>query len=1714
MPGIDITLLANKQNEQLNTDDYKVIAGEHNATKITVHFPIDYLDYSKRVDFLNVKKEGWTIGLYIPEDVNADYPAGFDKTNFEFTLPREVTVDGEIKMQFVAYLPDGSETFVPFEIVKLSVEEGLVYLKKKSFNPPDLLLQCYTTAVEALLISKQTRNTVNEIQYLVGEAQQSALDAEQSALRAQEIADDALTTCEECVASSEEAIAIATEAKGTADGLADSIATANETADQAEQHAITAEGNSLVAQQVATNAKNIAEGLNTQIVTANETATDALETANSAVDIAEEAKNIAENKLADGADSSSLTTTFFEDAGTDNIRSGETHSTLFGKIQKWFARLKALAFKNKIGTADITDNTVTNDKIVSIDGNKVSSQVESSRVADDYSEDGTIKSLIDTKLNIHQGFEYFGQYLIINGDGNVAMQVLPTIIEEAEVAENYSENGGIAQTFNTKLDKSQGSENAGKYLVVSSLGYVESVSLSTTIAHADEADNYSQSGSIASKFDTKLDKNQGSINQGKYLTVSSSGAIVLTAFPTHIESATIASNYNSDGTIATKFATKLDIAQGQNNNGKYLVVGSDGNISLITLPTTIAHANEADNYSNNGTIANTLSTKLDKNQGSANSGKILSINSTGNICLIDAPTHSDTAESAEIASNYATGGTIDLGLQRKLDKDQGITNGGKLLSVGANGNITLIHAPTHSLTSDEAVHSISADMADEANHASLADRSTNSTHTDESDHAEEADHAILADSATNATNSINATNSTNAINSQNAVNSTNAVNAEIADNYKVNGGIDNALNTKYDRFQGLEHAGTYLTVNSEGYVDFIYPPSTIDRALIAVDYEENGGIDLALQTKLDVDQGINNANKMLVVNASGNLVLVNQPTHIESADHSTTSDSSTTATEFTASGGIATKFNTKVDKVQGTSNNGKYLYVNSSGNVALLTPPTRIANANTADNYSETGTIATEFDRKFDKDQGTSYSGKYVSVLETGKLGLVDLPTIIAHAVVAEGYTLNGDIANTFATKLDKAQGQTNSGKYLVVGTDGYITLITRPTTIYHADTADDYGTSGTIASKFNTKLDIQQTTSLSGKYLTVSSTGAIVFTDFPTYCATSGSSNTANNYNTSTGTIKTKFDTKVDKSQGTENYGKYLTIGSDGNVKLTEKPTHVDNSTTAVNATNATNYIVGGNIESKFATKVDIAQGIENAGNYLTIDANGNVVITPPPTVISLATTADNYSQTGTIKQALDSKVAIAQGTANSGKYLTVNALGNVTLTTLPTTIAHADNADTADYSTNAGTAANYTLSGTIATALAGKVAIAQGSSNSGKILSVNSSGNLVLVNQIPIVNSLISTSTTSALSAYQGYLLNTTKPTLLNGYINASHINPEPGYYSMNPLAPASSKLRANLGTPTLAEMALIDTEFDNKIWFYDPLKFLIELSSDNGTTWTTLSVTDTQLKRMVAANGVSGGFSIPPGNMARVTITNNGNYVYLNALYFYCSTSGNTMSIKLEKKRNDSSSWVTQQGETNKASGWPGHFWLQHGTIPFSQSSTSGHFNTVRLTLIPTWANSNNISFYNMQWWGGYPSGKRTIYSWDEDRNMIFPAAITSNGGATINGDIVGTGQLTANGTNILTALANIQSTLNSISSQISALQNADSTITTNLNTLSDFVNLLSQSVDTDTTSLQVQLNNILSGTTTFLKVKTQSIDLVDSGYVPPTSGGGSGGGAVLF
>ena len=208
---------------------------------------------------------------------------------------------------------------------------------------------------------------------------------------------------------------------------------------------------------------------------------------------------------------------------------------------------------------------------------------------------------------------------------------------------------------------------------------------------------------------------------------------------------------------------------------------------------------------------------------------------------------------------------------------------------------------------------------------------------------------------------------------------------------------------------------------------------------------------------------------------------------------------------------------------------------------------------------------------------------------------------------------------------------------------------------------------------------------------------------------------------------------------------------------------------------------------------------------------------------------------------------------------------------------------------------------------------------------------------------------------------------------------------------LKPPNNILRNNLGSPSVTEMALIDSQAANKIWFHDPNKILIEESDDDITFVERTNVSETVKKRLVAGTNKA-NFPIPKGKYTRITIEPQS-YVYLNWLYLYISTNGNALSIKIERRVHGTGAWTVHCNYTNKRAAWPGHFWLPHLAIPFSLTN---HNDKVRITIDADMATntSTTMTLYGIEWWGGYPAGRRTIYSHDENRKVYFPDSIRAS------------------------------------------------------------------------------------------------------------------------
>lgn len=258
-----------------------------------------------------------------------------------------------------------------------------------------------------------------------------------------------------------------------------------------------------------------------------------------------------------------------------------------------------------------------------------------------------------------------------------------------------------------------------------------------------------------------------------------------------------------------------------------------------------------------------------------------------------------------------------------------------------------------------------------------------------------------------------------------------------------------------------------------------------------------------------------------------------------------------------------------------------------------------------------------------------------------------------------------------------------------------------------------------------------------------------------------------------------------------------------------------------------------------------------------------------------------------------------------------------------------------------------------------------------------------LATTNDIPSISDWAKASTKPSYTLDEVSDGNTRKlPTKTSSLTNDS------GFITSADVQPTTNTARTNLGNPTIYEMGIIDGQFTNKTMAYPPANITIYRSSD-GTTLTEATEYSDAIKKTLVVGDDNTDVTVTVNTYLVIEIKSK-EYVYLNCLYIYGSTSGTFIQYKIEKS-DDGNTWTEVVPYTANQNSWPGHTVVKHNTIPFQ----AGKY--VRL-----WAKCLKQSetstyttahIYKLQWWGGYPMGRRTYYRVDSNQNHIFPAGITA-------------------------------------------------------------------------------------------------------------------------
>jgi len=214
---------------------------------------------------------------------------------------------------------------------------------------------------------------------------------------------------------------------------------------------------------------------------------------------------------------------------------------------------------------------------------------------------------------------------------------------------------------------------------------------------------------------------------------------------------------------------------------------------------------------------------------------------------------------------------------------------------------------------------------------------------------------------------------------------------------------------------------------------------------------------------------------------------------------------------------------------------------------------------------------------------------------------------------------------------------------------------------------------------------------------------------------------------------------------------------------------------------------------------------------------------------------------------------------------------------------------------------------------------------------------------------------------------------------------------------------------GIPTLEFMSLIPAAINNKLRFIPA--FLQEESTDGSTWITSTRASANQLADIMIGEGQTQSFYVIPNSSIGVSgyyrltwdATQVGGDAILNALYIYNNTEGNIVNIKIDRFDNPTSTWVDiVNGNVNN---WPGLTYIPHTTFRLNGGYPGwgeGWSQKARITFSKTSVNpAGGFQLWAIEWFGGYPPGKRNVESYDRDKNVTFPGVINSwiDGNSTI-------------------------------------------------------------------------------------------------------------------
>ena len=218
---------------------------------------------------------------------------------------------------------------------------------------------------------------------------------------------------------------------------------------------------------------------------------------------------------------------------------------------------------------------------------------------------------------------------------------------------------------------------------------------------------------------------------------------------------------------------------------------------------------------------------------------------------------------------------------------------------------------------------------------------------------------------------------------------------------------------------------------------------------------------------------------------------------------------------------------------------------------------------------------------------------------------------------------------------------------------------------------------------------------------------------------------------------------------------------------------------------------------------------------------------------------------------------------------------------------------------------------------------------------------------------------------------------------------------------------------GNPLDYEKMTINTMGANRLAFLNPEQVLVETSTD-WTNWGEYALADNKKRNLFnGLNGSNDEIQVGKDMQIRVTLDswiNNKSerYVTLEKLYLRTTTSGDNISVKIEKANVGApDKWILVSDYSGGASNRPGNIVVQHPSILFGSFNPqqTNNWRKVRIT-IKVVNPQTKFARYKRWLWGikrfgmsAYTSSNNmmkygSLFSWDNDQNAIFPGLVKSS------------------------------------------------------------------------------------------------------------------------